>query len=123
METDFTFEFFTAFVFLLLMIGVFGNALTLTSVIYAKIKKKHNFDGSDWLSSTVFILNIAFVDMTYCSFTLAMLVYSLLIYLKYDVGETSSMCKFFVLGLQNLATIGGWSIALIAFTQSFPKFR
>ena len=123
MEEDFTFEVLAGFSLILVTVGVFGNALTIASVIYAKVKKKYNFDSTDWLNSTVFILNLTFVDMTYCLFLLIMLAYSFLVYLKFEVGETYSLCKFFVLGIQNLATIDGWSIALIAFTQAFPTIR
>ena len=123
METDFTFETGFSLILIIVVVGATGNALTLASVIYAKIKKKHNFDDSAWLSSTVFVLNLAFADITYCVFFMSMGVYGYRIYLKHDVGDTSSGCKFFILGIQNLATIDGWSIALIAFTRAFPKIR
>ena len=58
METDFSFEIFAGVVFPLFVLGIFGNALTIASVIYAKVKGNHNFDDdTTWCSKTVFILN------------------------------------------------------------------
>ena len=122
-ETEFTFEVWISFGLMVIIFGILGNALTLVSVSYAKSRNKHGFDDTKWISSTVFILNLAFVDLMYCLLTSSMLIYALFLYQKYDVGDTSVICKFYVIGIQNLATIDGWSIALIAFSQAFPRIR
>ena len=120
---NFTFEVFYGLVMLVLLIAVFGSALTISSVVYAKRNKKFNFDGDEWLKSIIFILNLAWVNIIYCILYFTHFVYASLIYLQYDVGNTSSTCQFLVLGIQNIACVSGWSIALIAFSKSFPKYR
>ena len=123
-ETDFTFEIWISFALVFIIIGILGNALTLLSVSCAKIKNRHDFNDPKWVSSTIFILNLAFVDLMYCLLTLSMLVYAFLLYqYQEEVGDTYLMCKFYVIGIQDLATIDGWSIALIAFSQAFPRIR
>ena len=124
METDFSFEIFAGVVFPLFLLGIFGNALTIASVIYAKVKGNHNFDDdTTWCSKTVFILNLAVVDLLYCLFMVSMCVFAMLLYLKIYKDETFITCKFFVIGMQELAVIDGWSISLIAVTRAFPKIR
>ena len=123
MEADFTFEVLYGSVLLFLLTAVFGSVLTISSVLYAKRNKKYNFDNDEWLKSTIFILNVALVDIVYCTFVSAHSFYAFLIYLQYRFEDTSSACKFFVLGSQNLACISGWSIAMTAFSGSFPKYR
>ena len=125
-ETDFTFEIIYGIILLVLVIAVFGSALTFTSVLYAKRNKKYNFDSqSEWGKSTIFVLNVAFADIVYCTFCFSHIIYAAVLYLHRgeDVGDTSSACQFFVLGTQNIACISGWSIALTAFSGAFPKFR
>ena len=109
---------------LILIIAAFGSVLTIASLIYAKINKKYNFDEDEiWLKSTLFVLNVAAVDIVYCLLFFAHLVYALRIYLQHDVGDTYSACKFFVLGHQDIACMSGWSIALAAFSGAIPKIR
>ena len=112
----------------LMVFGLFGNALTLWAIGYATIRKKYQFSGIQWLTTTVFILNLAFVDAVYCLFMLSYMLYGLLFSLNAveiahaDEGS-SGICKFFVLGFQQLALIDGWSIALIAFTRAIPYIK
>ena len=65
---------------------------------------------------------------------LAMLLYAFGVYLSgpKDVerndgndtlGQNSITCKFFILGIQNLANMSGWSIALIAVFRAFDRYR
>lgn len=122
-ETDFTFETWASFWVVATMVGISGNILTLVSVMYAKSKKRHDFHNSTGLSSTMFILNLAVVDLLYCLVSSSMLMYALLVYQDFYVGEESTACKFYVLCIQELATIDGWSIALIAFSHAFPRIR
>ena len=125
-ETDFTFEVWASFWVVATMVGILGNMLTLVSVTYAKSRKRHNLHNSNGLSSTMFILNLAVVDLLYCLVSSSMLMYALLMYVKpgwFNIGEESTVCKFYVLCIQELATIDGWSIALIAFSHAFPRIR
>ena len=70
-----------------------------------------------------FFLNVAFADIVYCILYFPQLIYAVALYLEYDLGDSSSACKFFVLGTQTLACISGWSIALTAVSAAFPKIR
>ena len=121
MEESYTFEVLYSFVLLFLLTAFFGSVLTISSVVYAKRNKRHNFNSEEWLKSTVFIINVALVDIVYCALAFAHSFYALLIYYRFE--STSSACEFFVLGSQNLACISGWSIAMTAFSGSFPKYR
>ena len=124
METNFTFEIVYAIMLLALTVAVFGSILTISSVIYAKQNKKYGFDdNSDWRKSTIFVLNIAFADIVYCTLYFCHIIYAALLYLKYDLGDNKLACKFFVLGTQTVAGISGWSIALTAVSGAFPKLR
>ena len=124
MESNYSFEIFAGVVFPLFLLGIFGNALSIASVIYAKIKGNHNFDDdATWHSKTVFILNLAVIDLLYCLLMVSMCFFAMLLYLKLYKDETFITCKFFVIGMQELAVIEGWSIALIAATRAFPKIR
>ena len=69
-----------------------------------------------------------------CLLMLAMLLYAFDVYLsslrdeetndvKDTRGQNSSTCKFFILGIQNLANMSGWSIALIAIFRAFDRYR
>ena len=42
---------------------------------------------------------------------------------KYDSGDQSEICKFFIFGIQDLGSINGWCIALIAVTHALPLIR
>ena len=124
-EKDFTFEIYACVVFPLFLLGIFGNALTIVSVIYARCKGMHDFNDKDvWHSRIVFIINLAIVDFLYCFLVVLMCIHAFIIYLKEDLRESASTyCKIFVIGIQQLATIDGWCIALIAFTRAFPKIK
>ena len=121
MDTNLTFEIWVTCGVVLLVISILGNLLTFVSVIGPKIRNKHGFDDSEWLSSTVFVLNLAFADIVYCVFQLFALLYGLVIYLRYEGGDTSTICKFFYIGIQDLGAIDGFSVALIAITQALPR--
>ena len=121
METNLTFEIWASVGVSLLIVSILGNSLTFVSIIVPKRRNKHGFDDSEWLSSTVFVLNLALSDIIFCVFQLCSLVYGLLIYLDYV--DSSKICKFMVIGLQDLGLVNGWSIALIAITQALPRIK
>ena len=124
METDYSFEVFAIVVFPLFVFGIFGNAHAIASVIYARVKRKHDFDDdTTWHSKTIFILNLAVVDLLYCLLVVSMCIFAMLLYLKVYKDETFITCKFFVIGIQELAAVDGWSIAIIAISRAFPKIR
>ena len=128
MENNYGFEIFIGCIVTLIIFGILGNSLTLTSVIYATIKKRHNFNANNWPTSTVFIFNLAFVDLGACLLTLAYLIYAAITYasrehLDFDLGDTQGICKFFIIGIQDFALITGWSIALISFFRAFTRYR
>ena len=124
-EKDFTFEIYACILFPVFLFGIFGNALTIASVIYAKVTGRLEFINTElWRSKTVFIINLAVVDFLYCFFVVIMCIYSLFIFLQEEYRDgASSACQVFVIGIQQLATIDGWCIALIAFTRAFPKIK
>ena len=110
----------------LMICGLLGNACTLWAIGYATIRKRYDMSGASWLSTTIFILNLAFVDTVYCLFFLIYMVYGSTIPTPSSVtseDESWATCKFFVLGFQQLSLIDGWSIALIAFTRPFPYIK
>ena len=125
----YNFELMISTIVVLIIFGILGNTLTLASQVYATLKKKYNFDIQSWGSSTVFIFNLALVDLAACFLTLASIIYAALIYSKHlDLeAETAAggnaTCKFFILGIQGLAQITGWSIALISFVRAFKRYR
>ena len=123
MEREFGYEIWSALGILLLIISILGNLLTFIAVLTPKIRNKHEFDDSEWLSSTLFVLNLALADIIYCLFMFLNLTYGLLIYHEYTLGDVNDICRFFHFGLQDLGAIDGWSIALIAITQALPKIR
>ena len=100
----------------LLVLGVLGNTLTIWAVGYATFRNKYGFSGDQFLTTTIFILNLAFVDTVYCIFVL-----SYMVHVADD--EPSRTCKFLVLGSQYLAILDGWSIALIACTRGIPYIK
>ena len=124
METDFTFETIGVIMFIALTVAVFGSILTISAVIYAKKNKKYSFsDESEWKNSTIFVLNVAFADIVYCTLYFCHIIYAAALYMRYDLGDSKPACKFFVLGTQTVACISGWSIALTAVSAAFPKIR
>ena len=123
------FELMISTIVVLIIFGILGNTLTLVSLVYATLKKKHNFDIQNWASSTVFIVNLVLVDLGACFLTLGSIIYAALIYFKHldleaeTAGDDNATCKFFILGIQGLAQITGWSIALISFVRAFKRYR
>ena len=113
------FEIWTIFAISFAASALFGNILFLASVIYAKTKKRHGFDSPEWISSTVFLLNLAFVDILYLLFHFAN---GFIGFLKVKYG-LNGLCKFLVLCRLNLSIIDGWSTAAFAFNAAFPKIR
>lgn len=75
------------------------------------------------MATSVFIFNLSIVELLYCLFMLTYMIYGVLLWFNVDVGSTSGMCKFFLLGIQDIALIDGWSIALIAFTRALPNIN
>ena len=119
------FEVWSGCVGVLVICGLLGNAFTLWAIGYATIRKRYDLYGASWLTTTIFIVNLAFVDTVYCLFFLAYSVYGFTIAPHSAASDdgSSGICQFFVLGLQHLAMIDNWSIALIAFTRPFPYIR
>ena len=123
MERNINFEIWFSIGIILLIVGVLGNCLTILSIIVPKIRKRHGFDDTEWLTSTVFIVNLAFADIIYCFFKFCVLIHGILVYKKYDSSDPSEICKFFIFGIQDLGSINGWCIALIAVTHALPLIR
>ena len=112
----------------LLIFGLLGNGLTIWAIGYATIRKKYEFGGAKWLTTTVFILNLAFLDTVYCLFMIAYIFCGLLlrksvIDIPLNEDGSSGICQFFVLGFQQLSLMEGWSIALIAITRGIPYIK
>ena len=122
-EKDYKFISFVVVTMVLMIFGALGNALTLAAVTYATAKKKPMFDGGSWMATTVFIFNLSIVELLYCLFMLTYMIYGIVLWFNVDVGSTSGMCKFFLLGIQDIGLIDGWSIALIAFTRALPNIK
>ena len=134
MESSYRFEVWAGCIFTALIIGLIGNILTLVSLLLASIRKNHGFDWKRWNRQAAFVCNLALVDLMACLLMLAMLLYAFDVYLsslrdeetndvKDTHGQNSSTCKFFILGIQNLANMSGWSIALIAIFRAFDRYR
>lgn len=134
MESSYSFEVWACCMFTALMIGLIGNILTLVSLLVASMRKNHGFDWKRWTHQAAFVCNLALVDLMACLFMLAMLLYAFGVYLsgprnvetndpKDTHGQNSITCKFFILGIQNLANMSGWSIALIAVFRAFDRYR
>ena len=121
MEENFSFEVWAGFALLFCLSCVLGNSLLLVSVLYAKYKNRHNFHGDSWIPSTIGVLNLAVADICYCLIYISNGVLGILAYQKYDLGKTYGVCKFMVLGKQNMAMIDGWCTAALAFNTAFPK--
>ena len=114
--------------FALLVFGLLGNGLTLWAIGHATIRKKYEFGGVKWLRTTVFILNLAFVDTVYCLFMISWMLCGFLLWqnvidIPLNEDGSSGICQFFVLGCQQLSLMDGWSIALIAFTRGIPYIK
>ena len=134
MESSYRFELWAGCIFTALMIGLIGNILTLVSLLLASMRKNHGFDWKRWINQAAFVCNLALVDLMACLLMLAMLLYAFDVYLsglrgeetndlKDTHGQNSITCKFFILGIQNLANMSGWSIALIAVFRAFDRYR
>ena len=104
-------------------LGALGNAFTIAALIYATVKETRHFEGRHWITTTVFTFNLAVVELVYCLFSIAYLIYGGMLRNSADDGDTSKECEFFYLGLQTLALIDVWSVALIAVTRAFPVIK
>ena len=129
MENSYNFEAWFGCVLTVVILGLLGNLLSIISVVYATIKENHGFGPKKWVNHAVFVINLVFVDFCACVFVLAILVYATTVYaaktqfLELEIKHGHSICKFLVLGIQNLAQITGWSIALILFWRAFERYR
>ena len=130
MENNHNFETWFGCVLIVVILGLLGNLLSIISVVYATRKENHGFGPKKWINDAVFVINLVFVDSCACVLVLATLFYATTIYAakeqfleinvtKYD----QSICKFLILGIQNLAQITGWSVALILFWRAFGRYR
>ena len=120
-ENYFKFKFGIFLTTVIVIFGLIGNSFGLASITYAKANKKYHLD-KHWRTSTLFFFHLLIVDLVYCLFLFAKEIHGLFIYLEIDddlVNEKE--CKFFVLSIQTFATIGGWSMMSIVFTQAIPR--
>ena len=122
-ESDYRFVILVSGISTTMTIGALLNAFTLAALTYATIKEKHNFGLSHWIATTVFIFNLAVVELVYCLFCIAYMIYAEILENSVDDGDTSVECEFFILGSQTLALIDWWSLALIAVTRAFPLIK
>ena len=112
------FEAWVCCLFVILMLGIFGNLFAVSSILNAKTNKKYHFH-ENWISSSMFFVHLLVVDLIYCLFLLAKGIHGFRIWKKLDTDTVNEReCKFFVLGEQTFANIGGWSMMLIVYTQA-----
>ena len=129
MEKSYRFEMWYFSVVTIVILGILGNSLSLISILYATYKKNHNFGPKRWLEHSVFIFSLALVDLGACILVLAACVYATIVYWVKEqqstlsIGDSHAICKFFILGIQDLAQITGWSIALISFVRILDRCR
>ena len=122
-KESYKFEVWIGLLSIALACGLLGNLFGLMSIIFAKNKQKYGFH-TNWKSSTLFFFHLLVVDLIYCLFLVAKEIHALFIYLKIDKDEVNEKeCRFFVLGAQTFANIGGWCMMSIVFTQAIPKIR
>ena len=120
--------FFFMIPFIIVIVGILGNIITVISFYYAKCKQKYGFHET-WNTANVHILNLAVIDFMYCLIKLIHGAYDIEIYLKTRVTETqdlqedrednSSHCTIFVHLQILLATSDKCAIILIAVTRAF----
>ena len=130
MEISYNFEVWFGCVLTIAILGAFGNLFTIIAVVYATIKTNHGFGTKKWLEHTVFIFNLMFVDCCACMLVLATLIYAAIVYAREEKilaltvnKHGDSICQFLILGVQNLAQITGWSVALILSWRAFERYR
>ena len=112
------FEAWVCCLFIIMMLGIFGNLFAVLSILNAKTNKKYHFHGN-WISSSMFFVHLLVVDLIYCLFLLAKGIHGFRIWKKLDTDTVNEReCKFFVLGEQTFSNIGGWSMMLIVYTQA-----
>ena len=91
------FEAWVCCLFVILMLGIFGNLFAVSSILNAKTNKKYHFH-SNWISSSMFFIHLLVVDLIYCLFLLAKGIHGFRIWKKLDTDTVNEReCKFFVL--------------------------
>ena len=123
LESGHKFEILLYGVVVTMVFGTLGNALTLIAITYATIKQRSNFGGDNWIRTTIFIFNLSFVELVYCLLNLGYMLYGVLLWYNVIEVDTTILCQIFYLGIQELALIDGWSIALIAVTRALPHIK
>ena len=122
-ETDYEYKILLSVGCITLLLGALGNALTIAALAYETLKKKCNFDGCIWITTTVYIFNLAVVEFLYCLVVIVKIIYGEILRNSADTKVSPGACQFFLLGQQQLGVIDGWSLALIAVTRAFPLIK
>ena len=108
-------------------VGVFANLMTLVSTFYAKTKRKYGF-LENWNTATIYIQNLAFIDLLYCLILLIKVIYDIIMHLEHyakdardkhqPYKEDAMFCKIFVHLQIFLGTCDKWAIVVIAITRA-----
>ena len=127
-QESLAFEVWVILANIIIFMGVLSNSLLLASVTYAKYKGRHNFDDTKWNKATIFFINVAVVDLSYCIFFFVNCMYAIHVKMNYHTDDwvpssSQTICKVLVLGRQNLGAISGLSTAAISFNNALPKIR
>ena len=115
---DLTYEVWVAFALLFAMSGLLGNTFFLIAVAYARKKKS---DGFHKLQKTIYLCNLALVDILFCLFFVANWAVGMININGIDIPF--AVCKILVVGRRNLSVIDGWSTAAFAINVAFPKIK
>ena len=119
-KEDLTYEIWVSFAVFFTISGLLGSIFFLVSVIYARIKKTHDFDKSHIF---IFLSNLAISDALSCIFLLANWFVGMLGVVGVDITNKEVLCKVLILTRQNLGVIDGWSTGAFAFNAAFPRLR
>ena len=109
------------------IVGICGNLLTIISFSYATRKRKHGFQ-ENWRTNTIYVQNLAFIDMVYCILMLTKWIYEISMHINQytndengnnDRYEKDTMfCNIFVHLNIFLATSDKWAIVTIALMRA-----
>ena len=96
-------------------IGIVGNTLTIVAIPYAVYRRKYRLHTA-WISSTIFIVNLAVSDLAYCIFGMP---HEILLHLGIGWPFGDNSCKFFNLFAPIFAYDNWYALGLIALTRAF----
>ena len=135
-DVNYRFEVFVSCIFAAAIFGIFGNGLSLSSMLYATKKENHGFGRGKWQRNTRFIFNLVLVDLCACLLILIALAYGYITFQdvkrqlnegipknEIDFSFREPMCHFIIIGVQDLAQITGWGIAFISFWHALNRYR